>query len=407
MNNQLRDYQKNIANQGFEILRRKGIVYLQMEVRCGKTLTALEICKIANVKRVLFLTKKKAISSVLSDFKTFGYTFDLTVINNESMHTINGEFDLLISDEHHRTGAFPKPNNITKEIKKKYGHLPMIFLSGTPSVESGSMLFHQFWVSKFSPFKHVNFYKWSVDYVTVKKKRVGAFEINDYNESIDEKIMNVIEPYLIKFTQQDAGFSSKVNQNILYYEKSAKINNLLTKLKKDLVIEGKTEVILAETSVKLLNKIHQIENGTVKFQSGNTMTLCNKKAEFIRDKFKGKKIALFYYFIEEFNLLKEVFTNYTTDLEEFNTTDKIFIGQQYSSSMGINLSKAETLVFYNFGYSGTNFIQSIDRLTVKDRLVNDVYFVFSKGSLTEKIYKTIKEKKNYSDSVFKKDLIYL
>ena len=135
------------------------------------------------------------------------------------------------------------------------------------------------------------------------------------------------------------------------------------------------------------------------------MTLCNKKAEFIRDKFNGKKIAIFYYFIEEFNLLKEVFTNYTTDLQEFNTTDKIYIGQQYSNSLGVNLSKAETLVFYNFGYSGTNFIQSIDRLTVKDRLVNDVYFVFAKGSLTEKIYKTIKEKKNYSDTVFKKDLL--
>jgi hypothetical protein len=403
MNYQLRDYQKNIANQGFEILRRKGIVYLQMEVRCGKTLTALEICKIANVKRVLFLTKKKAISSVLSDFKTFGYTFDLTVINNESMHTINGEFDLLISDEHHRTGAFPKPNNITKEIKKKYGHLPMIFLSGTPSVESGSMLFHQFWVSKFSPFKHVNFYKWSVDYVTVKKKRVGAFEINDYNESIDEKIMNVIEPYLIKFTQQDAGFSSKVNQNILYYQQSDKINNLITKLKRDLVIEGKNEVILADTSVKLLNKIHQIENGTVKFESGNTMTLSFTKADFIKQRFEGKKIAIFYYFIEEFNLLKEVFKNYTTDIEEFNTTDKIYIGQQYSNSLGVNLSKAESLIFYNFGYSGVGFIQAIDRLTTINRKENNVYFFFPKGSLTEKIYNTLKNKQTYSSKIFKKD----
>ena len=404
----LRDYQINIANQGFEILRRKGIVYLVMSPRTGKTLTALHIASLCGVKKVLMITKKKAISSIVSDYNLFGYTFDLTVINNESLHTINDKFDLIISDEHHRTGAFPKPNNTTKEIKKRYGHLPMIFLSGTPAVESGSMWFHQFFISKFNPFKqYVNFYKWSVDYVNIKKKRIGAFEINDYSESIDDKIMKVIEPYLIRYTQEEAGFTSKVNQNIIYYQQSDKINNLITKLKKDLVIEGKNEVILADTSVKLMQKLHQVENGSIKFESGNAMTLCNKKAEFIRDKFKGKKIAILYYFIEEFNLLKEVFTNYTTDLEEFNTTDKIYIGQQYTNSLGVNLSKAETLVFYNFGYSGTNFIQSIDRLTVKERLVNDVYFVFAKGSLTEKIYKTIKEKKNYSDTIFKKDLLYL
>lgn len=405
---QLRDYQINIANQGFEILRRKGIVYLVMSPRTGKTLTALHIASLCGVKKVLMITKKKAISSIVSDYKLFSYTFDLTVINNESLHTINDKFDLIISDEHHRTGAFPKPNNTTKEIKKRYGNLPMIFLSGTPAVESGSMWFHQFFVSKFNPFKqYVNFYKWSVDYVNIKKKRIGAFEINDYSESIDDKIMKVIEPYLIRYTQEEAGFASKVNQNIIYYQQSDKINNLITKLKKDLVIEGKNEVILADTSVKLMQKLHQVENGSIKFESGNAMTLCNKKAEVIRDKFKGKKIAILYYFIEEFNLLKEVFTNYTTDLEEFNTTDKIYIGQQYTNSLGVNLSKAETLVFYNFGYSGTNFIQSIDRLTIKERLVNDVYFVFAKGSLTEKIYKTIKEKKNYSDTIFKKDLVYL
>jgi hypothetical protein len=400
----LRDYQQNIANQGFEILRRKGIVYLMMSPRTGKTLTALHIASLCGVKKVLMLTKKKAISSILSDYKLFGYTFDLTVINNESLHTINDKYDLIISDEHHRVGAFPKPNNTTKEIKKRYSHLPMIFLSGTPSVESGSMWFHQFFISKFNPFKqYVNFYKWANEYVNIKKKRIGAFEINDYSESIDDKIMKVIEPYLIRYTQEEAGFTSKVNQNIIYYQQSDKINNLITKLKRDLVIEGKNEVILADTSVKLLNKIHQIENGTVKFESGNTMTLSFTKADFIKQRFEGKKIAIFYYFIEEFNLLKEVFKNYTADIEEFNTTDKIYIGQQYSNSLGVNLSKAESLIFYNFGYSGVGFIQAIDRLTTINRKENNVYFFFPKGSLTEKIYNTLKNKQTYSSKIFKKD----
>jgi hypothetical protein len=401
-----RDYQLEISKKATDILKNKRFVYLVMEPRTGKTFTSFLICEKYYAKSVLFITKKKAISSIQNDYEIFSkrYGFHLTVINNESLHTIDDWFDLVICDEAHRLSAFPKPSNTTKEIKQKYGHLPMVLLSGTPASESISQWFYQFWVSNSSPFKnYINFYKWAKDYVNVKKKRVGAFEVNDYSEGIETKILPIIEPYLIKFTQQDAGFSSVVNQHIIHYEQDLKIENLLNKLQKDLVIEGKNEVILADTSVKLLNKMHQIENGTVKFESGNTMTLSFTKADFIKQRFEGKKIAIFYYFIEEFNLLKEVFKNYTNDIEEFNTTDKIYIGQQYTNSLGVNLSKAESLVFYNFGYSGTNFIQSIDRLTVKERLINNVYFVFPKGSLTEKIYKTVKDKKNYSDKLFKKD----
>jgi len=56
----LRDYQIRISKEGHEILERKKIVCLFMEVRCGKTLTALEICKLSNANRVLL--KKKLLS---------------------------------------------------------------------------------------------------------------------------------------------------------------------------------------------------------------------------------------------------------------------------------------------------------------------------------------------------------
>jgi hypothetical protein len=401
-----RDYQLEISKKATDILKNKRFVYLVMEPRTGKTFTSFLICEKYYAKSVLFITKKKAISSIQNDYEIFSkrYGFHLTVINNESLHTIDDWFDLVICDEAHRLSAFPKPSNTTKEIKQKYGHLPMVLLSGTPASESISQWFYQFWVSNSSPFKnYINFYKWAKDYVNVKKKRVGAFEVNDYSEGIETKILPIIEPYLIKFTQQDAGFSSVVNQHIINYEQDLKIENLLTKLQKDLVIEGKNEVILAGSSVKLLNKMHQIENGTVKFESGNTMTLSFTKADFIKQRFEGKKIAIFYYFIEEFNLLKEVFKNYTTDIKEFNTTDKIYIGQQYSSSMGINLSKADSLIFYNFGYSGVQYIQAIDRLSTINRENNNVYFFFPKGSLTEKIYNTIKKKQTYSSKIFEKD----
>jgi hypothetical protein len=178
--------------------------------------------------------------------------------------------------------------------------------------------------------------------------------------------------------------------------------NLILKLKKDKVIVGKEETILADSGSKMMQKIHQLENGTIKFESGKSQSLDYSKAIFIRDKFKGKKIAILYYYVEELELLKQVFPNHTNDLNEFNTTDKDFIGQCYSCSMGINLSAAHSLIFYSFGYSGTHFIQAIDRLTTKERKLNDVYFVFGKGSLSERIYKVVSKKKNFTLNMYEK-----
>ena len=270
----------------------------------------------------------------------------------------------------------------------------MIFLSGTPAAESYSQMFHQFWVSGYTPFKEVNFYKWSKTYVNVKQKQLGYAIVNDYSDAKVEAIDKVIEPYILKFTQEESGFESKVNEHVIYYPTLCR--NLIERLEKDLIIEGKENVILADTGAKLMQKVHQLESGTIKFECGKSMILNTSKAEFIRDYFEGKKLAILYYFVEEFELLKLVFPNFTTDLDEFNKTDKHYIGQQYATAMGVNLSKAHCLVFYNFGYSGTNFIQARDRMTVKERPVNDVFFVYGKGSLSEKIHKTVSQKKNFT-----------
>jgi hypothetical protein len=391
---QLRDYQVDLSKKAVDILKDKRIVYLAMQVRTGKTLTALHTAHLYGAKNVLFLTKKKAISSIESDYKNFGYSFNITIVNDEQLPKIESNYDLIIHDEHHRFGAFPKPSQRVKEFKLKFSRIPMIFLSGTPAAESYSQMFHQFWVSGYTPFKEVNFYKWAKTYVNVKQKQLGYAIVNDYSDAKIDLIDAVIQPYILKFTQEESGFESKVNEHVIYYPTLCR--NLIERLEKDLIIEGKENVILADTGAKLMQKVHQLESGTIKFECGKSMILNTRKAEFIRDYFEGKKLAILYYFVEEFELLKLVFPNFTSDLDEFNRTDKHYIGQQYSSAMGVNLSKAHCLVFYNFGYSGTNFIQARDRMTVKERPVNDVFFVYGKGSLSEKIHKTVSQKKNFT-----------
>ena len=400
----LRDYQEELSVQGAEILKKHKIVYLAMEVRTGKTLTALEIAKLYGSKNVLFITKKKAISSIEKDYKNFGYTFTLTVINNESLHLINGEYDLLISDEHHRNGAFPKPNKVTQLIKKKYANLPMIFLSGTPHPESYSQIFHQFWISNNTPFGYyTNFYKWAKDFVNVKQKHLGFGIINDYSQAKIDILKPIIDKYFIRYTQKDAGFETSVNENILYCNMLESTYNIAKSLKKDKVVKGVFEAILADTAVKEMSKLHQIYSGTVKFESGKSMIIDHSKGLFIKDKFEGKKIAIFYKFKEEFNLLKEVFGDLLTDdLSVFDNSNKNIALQIVSGREGISLANAKYLVYFNIDFSAVSYWQSRDRLTTMERTTNDVYWIFSKGGIESKIYKSVSNKKDFTLSVFKK-----
>ena len=382
-----------------------------MEVRTGKTLTSLETAKLYGAKRVLFLTKKKAISSILKDYNDFGYQFELTVINDESMHKLEDtNYDLVIHDEHHRFGAFPKPGLATKTYKQMFGSKPMIFLSGTMTPESYTQVYHQFWVSHHSPFKHyVNFYRWADDYVNKFQKKINGFLANDYSKGNELKIMAAIAPYVITFTQQQAGFSTEIEEEILHIAMSDKTKMIVKKLEKDLVVEGKDEVILADTPVKLMQKLHQLWSGTVKFESGNSMVIDTAKAEFIKSRFADSKIGVFYKFKEELIALKQVLgDSLTTELDKFDNEDYQVIALQIVSGReGISLKNADYVVFYNIDFSATSYWQARDRMTTMNRKFNKVYWLFSIGGIEDKIYKAVKAKKKYTINIFKKDYNYI
>ena len=408
---EFRDYQSDIINKGINIIKQHRFLYLAMEVRTGKTLTALGICNELNVNKVLFVTKKKAISSIVKDYTDYNPNYKMEAINYESLHKINPNgWDVVICDEAHGMGAFPKPNGRAKKIKQLvFKNNPyVILLSGTPTPEAYSQMYHQVYFIPNNPFKVFrNFYQFANQYVSVVKKKIGGLYINDYSKG-NKKILRDMSPFTISFSQKEAGFVVHTNEQILEVEMEKETYDLVSKLKKDLVIEGKEEVILADTAVKLMTKVHQLCSGTIKFESGNSMVLDLSKAHYIKNKFKGLKVGIFYKFKEELNALKEVFKDkLCVDLEEFNTTNKHIALQIVSGREGISLRKAHALVYYNIDFSATSYWQSRDRMTTQDRLKNEVFWIFSNRGIEKEIYKAVVKKKDYTLSHFKRDLLTL
>ena len=408
---ELRDYQKEITKKGVEVLNKHKFLYLAMEVRTGKTLTSLSISNLLPVQNLLFITKKKAISSIQDDYNNFSFSYDITIVNYESLHKIEEiKWDMIICDEAHGMGAFPKPSRRSKMVKSlvMINNPYVILLSGTPTPESYSQMYHQVYSIPNNPFKrYKSFYKFAHEYVNVTQKKIGSMTINDYSGGFDS-IIEEMKPYTISYTQKEAGFEVKTDEEILYVDVSNKVKNIIRDLTKDLVVQGKEEVILADTAVKLMSKTHQLYSGTVKFESGKSMVLDLTKAQFINDNFGDVKIGIFYKFKEEFNALKQVYGDQLcTDLEEFNSTSKSIALQIVSGREGISLKQALALVYYNIDFSATSYWQSRDRMTTKDRKYNKIYWVFAKGGIEKEIYKSVLNKKDYTLRHFKKDLLSL
>lgn len=406
---EFRDYQVDIINSGSEILKEHGFLYLAMEVRTGKTLTSLGIAESLGISHVLFVTKKKAISSIEDDYAMLNPSYELTVINYESLHHVMDDemWDLIILDEAHGLGAFARPSEravMVRDLIEKCSP-KVLLMSGTPTPESYAQMYHQVYGIPGNPFsQYKNFYKFAEDHVKVVKKKVNGMYVNDYSKGKDT-IVEAMKPYTINYSQQQAGFTSQVTEEILYVKLKESTYKIIDKLKKDLVVEGKNEVILADTAVKLMMKVHQLCSGTIKFESGNSMVLDTTKAEFIKERFAGCKIGIFYKFKEELSALKQVFGDQLcTDIEEFEQTDKNIALQIVSGREGISLRHADYLVYYNIDFSATSYWQSKDRMTTKDRTFNHVYWVFSEGGIEDDVYKAVTKKKDFTIQYFKKTI---
>lgn len=406
---QFRDYQQDGIDRALPIIREHGFVYLSMEVRTGKTHTALGIAESLKVNSAIVLTTKKTVDSgtIQADHKAQGNTFDLTVTNFESVHKFNpAGYDLLIIDEAHSLGAFPKKTKRADLIGAFKATVPFtILLSGTPTPESFCQIYHQLWGLPNSPFSHFrSFYRFADEHVEVKRIYVGTGQaVNDYSRG-KPSILEAIEPFMVSATQVDAGFETPVTEHVHTVAIDPRIHRLIARLRRDKVIVSPAEqVILADTAVKELNKVHQMASGTVKFEDGTRYVLCTKKAEFIKENWKGQKIAVFYKFVGERDALLSVFGDeMTNDLTEFYETDKSLCIQIQSGRSGISLKQASALVFYNIDFSATSYWQARDRLTTKEREVNDIHWVFSDYGIEREIYETVLGKSSYTLDHYRK-----
>jgi hypothetical protein len=401
----LRPYQTEAAHRLTRLLMDHRIAYLRGEVRTGKTLTAFQAARLLHATRVLVVTKKKAIASIVKDAAAIGV--EATVTNYEQLPKLKGTtWDLLIVDEAHGVGAYPKPSKRFKDLRQLH-YMRLLLMSGTPSPESYSQLYHQFALGPAPWAAHRNFYRWADTFVNVKDKRVGTGTVvKDYSDAKEAIIMRDIAPLTVNITQEQAGFTTHIEEQVHRVEMLPRTYRLARRIMRDGVV-GKPgrRVVLADTAVKELSKLHQIYSGTVITESHGAIAFDNSKVLYISQNLCKGKTAILYKFQAEGAMLKAAFEGRWTDSpEEFNASDKVYIGQVQSSREGVNLSSADDLVFFSIDHSALSYLQGRDRASYlgRDR-ANRVHWLFAARSIEPSIYKMVRNKEDYTTNHYRRD----
>lgn len=400
---ELYQHQKQIVEQSIPILLTNKIVYLVMEVRTGKTLTSLNIAN--DFKHVIFITTKKAIPSIKDDYCQGNFSFTIEVVNYESAHKANHkEADLYVLDEAHKLGQFPKLSKRAKDLKNLINSKHCVLLSGTPTPESYSQIFHQLYVTGNSPFEESGFYSWAKTYVDKKQKMIKGVLMNDYSRAKKELIDEKISHLLVSCTQQESGFISNVEELFVSIKSNNLAKHMYEKIVKDKIYKGTNITILADSPAAEIIKLAQIASGTVIPEDSELgIIIDDSKIQYIKNNYTEKRIAIYYRFQAEYKLLSQSF-NHTTDWQLFERQEyDIFISQIQSGREGISLKSADYLIMYNIDFSATSYWQVRARLQARNKAeTSHIHWLFSDLGIEEKIYHAVSRKKNFTANYYKK-----
>lgn len=386
-------HQVDIAKEAMEILREHAIVYLSMEERTGKTLTSILMAEDSTAKSILVITKKKALDGWVNTLDSFIHTKQYVVTNYHQVCNITGKFDLVILDEAHSyLSAYPKTGKIWKDVNVVTGKLPIIYLSATPSAQGTQLLFNQFRLSFWTPWRYINFYKWFEVYGMSNMTRTPYGLKETYTKCKPEAYESV-KHLFITYTRAQLDFEHEPEDILHYVELDNSTKELYNGAMNDevLVVNGRT--IPLDSPMKLRTTLHMLEGGVAK-DVDSYLILNNKEKidAILRDFGDTKSTAIMYNYIAEGNKLREHF-NLATIL------------QGTSNAEGVDLSMFDNLIIYSQDFSTARHSQRRARQANKKRGTPiKVHFYLVNGAVSSQVYKTVSvNKTNFIDTYFNRE----
>lgn len=388
-----RGYQVELAKLVYSTLAEKMLVYLSMEERTGKSLIAILAAELtgSNVSSVHIITMKKAISGWVDTLSSYN-TKKVYMVTNYHQAKKLGKCDLLILDEaHNYISSYPKRSKLWRDVKRVADGVPIIYLSATPHAQSISLLYNQFAISSWSPWReHNNFYSWFREYGIPESIWIGQKQINQYNNVKEDLVKKDTQGIFITKTRVQLGFSYEPVDKVHYVELTDVVKDAYKTIHKHKVYTFKCGTLIADSAAKVNHSLYCLEGGTT-IINGTSFVLANtEKIDYILKTWGDTgDMVIMYNYRGELTKLKQYFKNAQ-------------ILQATSFAEGVELSHIRHLIIYSQDYRVSKHTQRRARqasMNRKEPIV--INFILVKKSVSEHVYDTVVVKKtNFVDSMY-------
>lgn len=423
------------------LLRNRGGA-LFMPMRSGKTKTAIDFVgaaaeKWGDVKRVLVVCPLSVTgvwrSEVRKHLPDKYAGIEWRIINYERLFiripTGDGGWtpapdpdldewraDVMILDESHKVGD---PSALQSKLAHRYGKLAKyrVIMTGTPIHRKPFALYGQF--------KFLNDGIFGTRYGAFKKRYgvwggYGNYQLLRYINL--KEMRSKITPlmYHMKHVPE-----RKPTHEIVGVEMPPEVRLLYNEMATESIIEVEDDTITAPIVLTRILRLSQLAGGHIKTDSGEYKTVAKHKDKAfagLLEQFEDneiRRVVAFARFIPELQSMVRIAqargwwvyllhggvseSKREQRIAAFNDKEggkAIFISQVSAGSMGIDLSVADTTVFYSPTNSLIDFDQACARIRkFKDKRPLSYYHILAEGSIDEVIFSSLKAKRDVVEMV--------
>ena len=336
---------------------------------------------------------------------------DIYIINRENVQWLVEshpfDFDMVVIDElssfkNHQTKRFRSLMKVRPKVKRIVG------LTGTPSSNGLMDLYAEFRLLDMGQRlgRYITHYR---DMFFVPDKRnqqiVFSYKLKD---GAEDEIYEKISDITISMRATDHLNMPKLIMSEHCVEMSAEEKEKYMKLKKELILELSDSEITAANAASLSNKLSQMANGAIYDDSGETVSIHDRKLDALEDIIEaanGKPILVAYWFKHDLERIKERLHKLHIPFSTMDKSDSIrkwnngelpvALIHPASAGHGLNLqSGGSCLVWFEPTWSLELYQQTNARLWRQGQKSATVVIqhIITKGTVDEQILKALRDK---------------
>lgn len=408
---ELYPHQKQVLEQ----IKNKNRCALYLDMGLGKTFIASEKMKNLNDNLVVIVCPKSVVSIWETHIKIYYPEYQVFTYNlpdellNKSVIIIN--YDLiwrrpeflklknftLILDE----SQFIKNSKAERTrfiMKLKFSNL--ILCSGTPTGGKYEELLTQCKLLGWSITKET-FWNMYVNYILIPINGFKMPKVIGY-KNIEHLKQRLYQYGAIFMKTEEAIELPEQIDNVVKIENTKEYKQF----KADRIITLEDKQLIGDTSLTRLLYLRQLASQYNK----NKIQALKDIIESTND-----RLIVFYNFNEERKLITKLCTDKNIsivcgDMKDLTNYEKhsnsVTFVQYQAGATGLNLQKANKIIYFSLPLSSELFEQSkkrIHRIGQKNNCM--YYYLITENSIEEKIHETLKQRKDYTDELFKKEEI--